>query len=490
MSDPDDASHFSEPLLGFRVWTFNRDALLRPIAVSTGPWMPGENQASCAVSDHDAPHPGCGCGFNALHRIPQGYAGDFGHAVGAIAAWGDVDLFRTGFRAEFAAVIAIGRPEDPMPGHRDRLERAARFYGVPLVPLPELPHIAAEFARPVAAEHLPDHRPPVQRPGPYTWHAPIPKAALCSATAGNGVWLDKHVALAHKGRTVRIGPTPALAAAAGSGARPRVHCHQEVDAGEPLFAIRSDERLVCPSPLAGRVTAVRDPDEVSSGEGPAADGWIIELEARDESPDQWPIVWGIVGADAYRQRIRDRGSDARVLSDLAGSGYVPAPVATHEPWLSDFAGRLSVLIDADRALAGALQRLGLDVGFRLADGSGLRIAPGICAAGDPGADVDICLELEPEAFVSYWRGTLSLARDQVSTGPYRTGRFQRASERPVHLAAGTPGQARLAMSIHRRMFLGAEVILDEIGNPWFRAGDAVRDPQRNRDALAGTLIGW
>lgn len=490
MTDPEDASHFSEPLLGFRVWTINRDALLRPIAVNTGAWMPGENQASCAVSDHEAPHPGCGCGFNALHRIPQGYAGDFGHAVGAIAAWGDVDLFRTGFRAEFAAVIALGRPVEPMPGHRDRLEHAARFYGVPLVALEQLPHFAAEFARPVAAEHLPGHKPPVQRPGPYTWHSPLPKAALCSATAGNGVWLDKHVAVAHKGRAVRLGPTPALAAAAGARVSPRVRRHDEVDTGDPLFAVGSEDRLVCPSPLAGRVMNVRDGGEVDPAGGPAADGWVVELEAPNESPDQWPVVWGIVGADEYRRLILERAADARVLADLAGSGYVHKPPPTQGDWLRDLAGRMRVLIDADAALGDALARLGLNVGFRLADGGGMRIASGACVAGDPGDAVDVCLELEPEDFVRYWQGTLSLARDQLTVGSFRTGRFQRLAERPVHLAAGTPGQARLAMSIHRRMFGGTEAILAEIGNPWFRAGEAVRDPQRNRDALAGTVIGW
>jgi len=46
------------------------------------------------------------------------------------------------------------------------------------------------------------------------------------------------------------------------------------------------------------------------------------------------------------------------------------------------------------------------------------------------------------------------------------------------------------MSIHRRLFPGATQILDELGDPWFRAGDAVRDRDRNRAALAGRLIGW
>jgi hypothetical protein len=491
VTEEEDASHFAEPLLGFRVWTINRDALLRPIAVNCGAWMPGENRARCMVSDHEAPHPHCGCGFNALHRIPQGYAGDFGHAVGAIAAWGDVDLFRTGFRAEFATVIALGRPGNEAPGHRDRLERAARFYGVPLVALAELPHFAAEFARPVAPEHLPGTQPAARlRAGSQAWHAPLPKAALCSATAGNGVWLDKHVALAHKGRAVRLGPTPSLAAAAGAQVRPRVHCHEEVDAGDRLFSVGSESRLVCPSPLAGRVMKVRDAGEVDPGSGPAANGWIVELEARNESPDQWPIVWGIVGADAYRRLVLERAADARLIADVADGGYVRGPAATPGDWLRDFAGRMRAMIDADPALGDAIERLGLNVGFRLTDGDGMRVAPGVCVAGDPGDGVDVCLELEPEDFIRYWQGSLSLARDQVTIGSFRTGRFQRLAERPVHIAAGTPGQARLAMSIHRRMHRGAEEILAEIGIPWFRAGEAVRDPQRNRDALAGTLIGW
>ena len=444
------------------------------------------------VSGHDAPHPHCGCGFNALHRIPQGYAADFGHAVGAIAAWGEVDLFRTGFRAEFATVIALGRPGNEGPGHRDRLEHAARFYGVPLVALAELPHFAAEFARPVAPEHLPGMQPAAKRrAGPRTWHAPLPKRALCSAMAGNGVWIDKHVALAHKGRTVRLGPTPALAAATGARVAPRVHRYQEVEAGDPLLAAETDDQLICPSPLAGRVMKVRPPGEVDPDGGPAENGWVVEVEARNESPDHWPVVWGIVGADEYRRLILEKGSDARVAADVAtGNGYVHPPIAAQDAWLRDFADRMRTVLDADPSLDDAISRLGLGVGFRLADGGGIRLAPGECESGDPGYDVDLCFELEPKDFVRYWDGVLSLARDQVTTGSFRTGRFQRAAERPVHLAAGTPGQARLAMSIHRRMFPTARAILAEIGNPWFRAGETVRDPQRNRDALAGTLIGW
>ncbi len=407
MSDPEDASHFSEPLLGFRVWTFNRDALLRPIAVNAAAWTPGENTASCMVAAHDSPHPGCGCGFNALHRIPQGYAGDVGHAVGAIAAWGDVDLFRTGFRAEFATVIALAQPHQATPNHQSRLERAARYYGVPLIDLPELPHFAAEFARSVAPEQLPGTGLPARRPGPSAWHTPLPKKALCSAMAGNGVWLDRHVALAHRGRAVRVGPTPALAAAAaGTPVTLSVHRYQEVAAGETLFAFGDDE-LACPSPIDGRVMKVREPGEHDLAGGPAEDGWIVELEARNESPDHWPIVWGIVGADEYRRLVLDKGSDAAVLTEVAGAGYVPPPIAGQDDWLRDFGTRLRTLLEGDPSLGEAIERLGLDVGFRLADGGGLRIAPGDVEIGDPGEDVDVCLELDPEEFIRYWQGTLS-----------------------------------------------------------------------------------
>ena len=120
----------------------------------------------------------------------------------------------------------------------------------------------------------------------------------------------------------------------------------------------------------------------------------------------------------------------------------------------------------------------------------MNISPDGVASGDPGDDMDVCLEIEPEALVRYWRGALTLARDDVSSGPFLTGRYENTDDRPVHLATGTVGQARLAMSIHRRLFPGAARVLDKLGDPWFRAGDAVRDPQRNRTALAGTVIGW
>lgn len=497
MSEAEDAPQFAEALLGFRVWVLGADGWLRPLAVGGEPWAAGENRARCMAAEHEAPHPHCGCGFNALHRPPPGYAKDVGHAVGAIAAWGEVDLFQTGFRAEYASILALAKPVRISERHRERLARAARTYGVPLVPLGALVTVGREFARAVALEHLPGRRTGKRRSARPV--APLPKLALCSATAGNGVWLAKHVALAHRGRTVRLGPTPALAAAVRGRVWPVVGPYEELTEGDPLFRL-GDERdgMSCPAPLAGRVIEVRGPDGADLGAGPGEGGWLVELEARPEPADHWPVIWGVAGADAYRQAVIDKGSDARLLDDVATNpgGPGPAVAATvRRAWLGRLCDGLNTLIVRDRGLADAIDRLGLSVGFGLLDGGGIRVAPAPQGAPvrvvDGGLDerVDVCFELEPQSLIRYWRGTLSLAWDQVSSGPFITGRFEHVDRRPVHLSAGSIGQARLAMSIHRRLFPGAAELLDELGEPWFRAGDAVRDPARNRAALAGRPSG-
>jgi hypothetical protein len=98
------------------------------------------------------------CGLHALHR-PDDQRLNLGHpAVGAIAAWGEIEVYAAGFRAEYASVIALAHHPVRSTGSQVRLGEAAGRYGVRLVPLADLEAEAREFALPLPHELLPERR--------------------------------------------------------------------------------------------------------------------------------------------------------------------------------------------------------------------------------------------------------------------------------------------------------------------------------------------
>jgi hypothetical protein len=95
--------------------------------------------------------------LHALHDPDDGRL-KLGHpAVGAIAAWGEIEVYPAGFRAEYAAVIALALAYEPSRSTDPpaRLREAARRYGVRLVSLADLEAEASEFALPLPDEVLP-----------------------------------------------------------------------------------------------------------------------------------------------------------------------------------------------------------------------------------------------------------------------------------------------------------------------------------------------
>jgi hypothetical protein len=78
--------------------------------------------------------------------------------VGAIAAWGEIEVYAAGFRAEYASVIALARKPSGRPEPPARLREAARRYRVRIVPPDRLKAEASEFALPLPDEALPPHR--------------------------------------------------------------------------------------------------------------------------------------------------------------------------------------------------------------------------------------------------------------------------------------------------------------------------------------------
>src|SRR5689334_22146483 len=149
------APDFIEPLIGFRAWHLDPDGALVPWSLQgAGAWQPGVNTAVChAGRKHRPPASRCMCGLYALasSRDDRLHGRD-GQIVGAIAAWGDIELHRTGFRAEHAAIAALAPPY----GRHEAAQRAAARYEVPLVELDELEVTARGHGRPVDPSVLED----------------------------------------------------------------------------------------------------------------------------------------------------------------------------------------------------------------------------------------------------------------------------------------------------------------------------------------------
>jgi hypothetical protein len=151
---------FASAVAGYRAWQLGSGGVLFPLAFPAAPpWEPAVNRARCFAGrghdPHAAPATHCMCGLHALHDPDDGRL-KLGHpAVGAIAAWGEIEVYAAGFRAEYAAVIALAHEPSRSTGPPARLREAARRYGVRLVSLTDLEAEASEFALPLPDEVLP-----------------------------------------------------------------------------------------------------------------------------------------------------------------------------------------------------------------------------------------------------------------------------------------------------------------------------------------------
>lgn len=122
-------------LPGLRTWMLDSTGALVPYTGQTGPWNAGVNTARCARGTvHVAPAEDCTCGIYAFHDMHRQLRDEA--FVGAIAAWGDMDVYRDGFRAQHAVVLALSGPR------RAALVKAAERYGVPIVPRAALQPLA------------------------------------------------------------------------------------------------------------------------------------------------------------------------------------------------------------------------------------------------------------------------------------------------------------------------------------------------------------
>lgn len=175
---------FSQCVVGYRVWMIDPLGRLRPQSCNLAPWVPGVNVASCERSRylggpayfsslmrgasvprsvHAAPAEHCDCGLYArftASEIPE-YEYNINHAsvtvVGAVAAWGDLQVHTDGMRAEKMCVTALALT-DGMPAEiRALVERVAATYRASAVSR-ELLQVEAEMhGMPLPDEHRPKH---------------------------------------------------------------------------------------------------------------------------------------------------------------------------------------------------------------------------------------------------------------------------------------------------------------------------------------------
>jgi hypothetical protein len=134
---------------GVRVWSIVWDGEGHlGGSVQGSRWEPGgeATRARCltvAHGDHSPPEPNCGCGLYAIHPrvagpndLPGlGIGGSSLHAVaGIVEAWGRVEVYGRGFRAEYARPLALAAIGVPLGSPRERqIRELAERYGASLL---------------------------------------------------------------------------------------------------------------------------------------------------------------------------------------------------------------------------------------------------------------------------------------------------------------------------------------------------------------------
>lgn len=319
------APDLAEAVLGFRVWTLRHDGGLGAIAAGCV-WQPGPNEAVCSPDMHPSrrprhrsPQPGCNCGFNAYFKLGPKLRAAEHSVVGAIAAWGEIDVYAGGFRSQFAQVIALAlRPYGAQRGVDERRRRAAARYGVVLVPISELRAEALRHAAPVPPTMLPGRRPP-PRPPP-----PRPSVSLASwkRARGRSIWIRRHVAIKAGDGGLELGPAPGAAALADPVPEALVApVGSRVAAGDCVARIAAGypgELIHLLAPVGGRISGhnpafaaqLRAGDRAVSGAP-----WLLRIDPVDEPLEDSPLLWGRPGVELYRRDVA-RQSDAAVLAEL------------------------------------------------------------------------------------------------------------------------------------------------------------------------------
>jgi glycine cleavage system H lipoate-binding protein len=449
----DDAPDFVEAVVGYRAWHIEDDGLLRPWTFTALPWQPGANRAVCARDvRHAPPVADCMCGLYAL-TDPADRRLDFraDQAVGAVAAWGDLEVHRTGFRAEHACVTALALPDRAAFEQREALARAAERYRVPLVAADRLSDEALRHGAP-----LPDD---LWTPGP-TWPAPrrgrgrdaagagvgngraprvpaVDPAAF--GTASRGIALDAHLWVETALGAVVVGLTRALAA--DLGPEPQLTLPvpgASLEAGDLVATVRvAAGTFGVWAPVGGSVLTVNprlaeDPGLLARD--PEGAGWLLRLAPRDWARDAGAVTWG-AAADRHYAALLERDAargDAfadvrlerlRALPPVRNAADVLAHLRAEREALRfadaeavhvELGGRVRDVLAADPGLRAHLGRLDMVVKFALREpGAALvldvRAGQAQVLAREPAGAADLELTCSAEDAYRWFIGKLDAA---------------------------------------------------------------------------------
>jgi glycine cleavage system H lipoate-binding protein len=386
MSSGNAAPDFLEAVVGYRAWHVEEDGLLRPWTFMALAWEPGANRAVCARDvRHSPPVADCMCGLYAL-TDPADRRLDFraDQAVGAIAAWGDLEVHRSGFRAEHACVTALALPDRAGFEQREALARAAERYGVPLVAADRLSDEALRHGAPLPDDlwaPSPSWPPPRRRTGGSRDAQALPRVPAVDpaafGTAARGIALDAHLWVETALGAVVVGLTAALARDLGG------------DLGDPAATVSTAAGTFGVwAPVGGSVLAVNprladDPDLLARD--PEGAGWLLRLAPRDWERDAPAVTWGAAATRHYAAvvaRDAERGdafADVRLerlraLPPVRSAGDVLAHLRAEreaprfpdaEAVMVELGGRVRDALAIDAALRTRLGRIDLVVRFAL-----------------------------------------------------------------------------------------------------------------------------
>jgi len=156
-----------EPVVGYRLWSVHGDRLYSPFRGDV--WEDVELRARCLLGAHDpgdVPATDCSCGVYAYYdQPPRSSAVPRDLVIGAVLAWGQVELHGAGMRVSHARILALALP--PTNGRKRRmLVAAANYLEVPAVSFRQLRRVAQKIGSP-APRCL---RPPRT---PLPWECPM-----------------------------------------------------------------------------------------------------------------------------------------------------------------------------------------------------------------------------------------------------------------------------------------------------------------------------
>jgi glycine cleavage system H protein len=323
-----EAPDFHAAVVGYRAWHLEDDGTLRPWTFTALPWRPGANRAVCARDvRHAPPVADCMCGLYAL-TDPSDRRLDFraDQAVGAIAAWGDLEVHRTGFRAEHACVTALALPDRAGYEQRQALAAAAERYGVPLVAPDRLSDEALRHGATLPDDLWPAAPPswPPRRGGgrgaPIAARVPAVDPAVFG-TAARGIALDAHLWVETALGAVVVGLTAALARDLGDA--PAVTLPEPgaaLEAGDLVATVRAPGgTLGVWAPVGGSVLAVNPrlaEDPALLARDPEGAGWLLRVAPRDWDGEASAVTWGAAADRHYAALLERDGARGDAFADV------------------------------------------------------------------------------------------------------------------------------------------------------------------------------